>query len=187
MVVIKYLLHQSQYVQPLLTIILFIIMFIIIINSLHPIYLIILLIFYSIIICLIISIWKLIYIYSILIFIIIIRGLLIIFIYFTRLISNEQNKLTWNTLLFFNSLINSIFFLWIIKFTPYSNSLHKSHSTLEINPIYKINIIPFHNIIEIYNYPHLSLTLISIFFLLISLFLIIKITSIKFFSLRKIH
>lgn len=173
--------------QSILIFCIILIIFIILTNSLHPIYLIIILLFYSIITCLIISIWKFTYIYSIIMFIIIISGLLIIFIYFARLISNEQNKLLWNTLLIINISLNSLFFLWIINSPPQSNLIFIPYNSLEINPIFKINIIPFQNITEIYNHPHFNITLISIFFLLISLFLVIKITSIKTSSLRKIQ
>lgn len=173
--------------QHILIFFILFIVFIILINSLHPIYFITLLLLYSITICLIISIWKFTYIYSIIIFIIIIRGLLIIFIYFARLISNEQNKLKLNTLLILNILLNSTFFLWFISSLPQSNLIPRPYTPLETIPTFKINSFPFQNIIEIYNYPYLNLTLMRIFFLLISLFLIIKIISIKTSSLRKIQ
>lgn len=173
--------------QPIMIFCLLLIIFITLTNSLHPIYFIIILLFYAILICLIISLWKFTYIYSIIIFIIIISGLLIIFIYFARLISNEQNKITKNTLLFINISLNSIFFLWIINSPLQSNLIFMPYTSLEINHIFKINIIPFQNITEIYNHPYFNITILSIFFLLISLFLIIKITSIKTSSLRKIQ
>lgn len=174
------------HLQPILIFCILLIIFTILTNFIHPIYFIIILLFYAITICLIMSIWKFTYIYSIIIFIIIISGLLIIFIYFARLISNEQNKLMWNILLLINISLNSIFFLWIINSPPQSNLIFIPYNSLETIPTFKNNVIPFQNITEIYNYPYCNLTLIRIFFLLISLFLVIKITSIKASSLRKI-
>lgn len=178
---------KFHFILPLLILKILLIIFIIITNSIHPIHFIILLIFYSIITCIIISIWKFTYIYSIIIFLIIIRGLLIIFIYFARLVSNEQSKTTWNILLLINLSLNLIFFLWLINLPPQSNLTFIPYTTIEITSIFKINIIPFQNITKIYIYPYFNLTLIRIFYLLISLFLIIKITSIKTSPLRKIH
>lgn len=178
---------KFHFILPLLILKMLLIIFIITTNSIHPIHFIILLIFYSIITCILMSIWKFTYIYSIIIFLIIIRGLLIIFIYFARLVSNEQSKIIWNILLLTNLSLNSIFFLWFINLPPQSNLTFIPYSTIDIIPILKINIILFQNITKIYIYPYFNLTLIRIFYLLISLFLVIKITSIKSSSLRKIH
>lgn len=178
---------KLNFIQPLLIFRILLIIFIIITRLMHPIHFITLLLFYTIIICIIMSIWKYSYIYSIIIFIIIIRGLLIIFIYFASLISNEQNKIIWNTILLTNLSLNSIFFLWFIKFSPQSTLIFIPYITMEIIPNFKINTRPLQNITKIYTYPYFNLTLMRIFYLLISLFLVIKITSIKSASLRKIH
>jgi len=153
----------------------------------HPIINIILIIIYRILITLNISIWKINFIYSIILFLIIIRGLLIIFLYFSRLISNEQITfiLNNNKLFLLTIILNIIFLIFNIinKKIYYFNPIYQ---TRETNLLNKINEKIFNNILNLYTYPYNNLTIICIIFLLISLFTIIKISSIKSKSLRKI-
>lgn len=169
--------------------IILIVIYLIINNNIkiHPIYLILIILIYTIIISLILSIWRFNFIYSIILFLIIIRGLLIIFLYFSRLISNEQNNINLSPLILTPFLINSfaLYYLLInspslsfLKFTIYYSS--------ENNILFNNPNNPFHNISIIYIYPYINLTLLRIFYLLITLFTTIKICSIKSFSLRKI-
>lgn len=151
---------------------------------LHPIIIIIILLIYSFTICLNISIWKSNYLYSIILFLIIIRGILIIFLYFSRLISNEQNILKFNKFLFISFNLNLlILFIFINK----SNIYIFKYNFTEIKIISKSNKIFFQNILNLYEYPINNLTIRSIIYLLISLFTIIKICSLKSISLRKIN
>lgn len=167
-----------------------IILFLILTQYTHPITLIFFIIIYTILICLNISIWKKNYLYSIILFLIIIRGLLIIFLYFASLISNEQ---------FFFSIKNSYFFylsifilnLWISFYLfLINNNFLNNHffyifkESLNLNSINNIN---FKNILNLYEYPYNNLTILCIFYLLITLFSIIKICSFKFFTFRKIN
>lgn len=170
----------------LISLLLFILFFISInIKFLHPIIIIIIILTYSCLICLTISIWKSNYIYSIILFLIIIRGLLIIFLYFSRLISNEQIKFKFNNFLIYSFIFNLFILLIgqinIIKFFPIKQNL------IEINSINYLNIKIFQNILNLYEYPLNNLTIITIFYLLLSLFIIIKICSVKSLSLRKIN
>lgn len=153
-------------------------------NNLHPITLIIFLLIYTSLTCLIISIWKDNFIFSIIMFLIIIRGLLIIFLYFSSLISNEQFKFSIN----FFSLTRIIFnIIILIYLSPlFLSNLSSSFTPLNSKPLFNINQYLFFNITKIYLYPYNNLTIICMLFLLISLFLIIKICSIKTSSLRKI-
>lgn len=153
-------------------------------NNLHPITLIIFLLFYTSSTCLIISLWKDNFIFSIIIFLIIIRGLLIIFLYFSSLISNEQFKFSLN----FFSLTRIIFNVIILSFLSplFLSTLTSSFYPLESKSLVTINQPLFYNITKIYLYPYNNITIICILFLLISLFLIIKVCSIKSSSLRKI-
>lgn len=153
-------------------------------NNLHPITLIIFLLFYTSITCLIISIWKDNFIFSIIIFLIIIRGLLIIFLYFSSLISNEQFKFSINLFSIVIIILNIIILLYLSPL--FLSNLSSSLQPIETKPLSNINQSLFNNIIKIYLYPYNNLTIICILFLLISLFLIIKICSIKSSSLRKI-
>lgn len=152
--------------------------------SIHPILIIILLIFYAILICLNFSFWKQTYLFSMLFFLLIISGLLIIFLYFSSLISNEKshippiNYILWpSLLLFFSSPI------FIFKYSPNINV----NSILNKSFILMLSWTPYNEIIfSIYSYPFINLTLIRIIFLLITLFSIIKISSPKIKSLRKV-
>lgn len=165
-------------------IILIILLIIIILISnyyLHPISIISFILIYSNIISFIISLWSFNYIYSIIIFLIIIRGILILFLYFARLISNEQHKITLYLYISFISLITLlIFYNFRLFFQSYQRSLdHKS--------LIKLENCPLLYIFKLYEYPSNYITLICILFLLIALFLIIKISSLKSSSLRKIN
>lgn len=158
----------------------------IILYIIHPIYLIILLILYSIITCFLISLWRSNFIYSIILFLIIIRGILIIFLYFSSLISNEQNKITWRSFLLINLILN--FILLIFLYSNHYFYIYPYYPSLNLIPLNYSNLIPqFSNIIKIFIYPNNYITFISIFYLLIALFTIIKICSLKSSSLRKIN
>lgn len=155
------------------------------IKIIHPTIIIITILLYSCLICLKISIWKSNYIYSIILFLIIIRGLLIIFLYFSRLISNEQISFKFNKFLTYTFILN---FLIILSFT------HRSFNLFPIKQnfieIISINIIikkKFQNILNLYEYPLNNFTIITIIYLLLSLFIIIKICSTKSIPLRKIN
>lgn len=170
------------YLKFFIITIILIILYIIIINYIHPIYLLILIIIYSIIICLTISTWSYNFIYSIILFLIIIRGILIIFLYFSRLISNDQTKFTINTPLICRFFINIIIFLFITKYFNYP--IYNSNETLIL---FLSNNNTFNNIIHIFSYPYRNITIICILYLLFTLFTIIKICSIKTATLRKLN
>lgn len=155
------------------------------INVIHPTIIIIIILLYSCLICLKISIWKSNYIYSIILFLIIIRGLLIIFLYFSRLISNEQITFKFNKFLISSFIVNFFIILSLII-----NSFHLlpiKQNFIEITSIYTLNKKNFQNILNLYEYPLNNLTIITIIYLLLSLFIIIKICSSKSLPLRKIN
>lgn len=150
----------------------------------HPVIILIFLLAHRILIGLLISMWRYTFIFTIIMFLIIIRGLLIIFLYFARLISNEQNKRKWPSVQLYPPtliIIILIFTPMVIKnkFQPYLNS--------ENSPLININNKKFNNVLIIYLYPFNNITFICILYLLIALFTIIKICSIKRSSLRKLN
>lgn len=169
----------------IISIFIIILIFIIIsINILiHPVFIICIIIIYGILICLNISIWRTNFIYSIIIFLIIIRGLLIIFLYFSRLISNEQITLQRNKLLISIIILN----LFYIFYKIITNSNRLVYLNKEKNSINSINEKIFNNILNIYNYPFNNISILSIIYLLITLFIIIKITSLNSKPIRKIY
>lgn len=163
------------------------ILFILLINTdFHPINIIIILLIYRIIICLNLSLWKSNFLYSIILFLIIIRGLLIIFLYFSSLISNEKFNLKINKFLIFIFILNIIIFFYLNNQLNFINLFLKKFNFNETKNLTKLNEINFQNILNLYEYPFNNLTILSIFYLLISLFTIIKICSSKSISIRKI-
>lgn len=173
---------KFTYLKFIIIIIIFLILYTLIINYIHPIYILILIIIYGRIICFIISTWSYNFIYSIILFLIIIRGILIIFLYFSSLISNNQTKFTINPTLIFRLTLNIIIFIFIIKYFNYS--IYKFN---EILIIFQINYNIFNNIVYIFSYPFRNITIICIIYLLLTLFIIIKICSIKSSALRKLN
>jgi len=175
------------YLRLLIIIIIIFIIFFLSINIInnHPIIIIIILLIFTGLICLKISIWHSNYIYSIILFLIIIRGLLIIFLYFSSLISNEQIIFKFNKFLIYSFILNII--ILIYKFLTLNYFLPYKFNYNEIDSIIKLNQISFQNILNLYEYPLNNLTIITIFYLLLSLFIIIKICSVKSISLRKIR
>jgi len=173
----------SEFLTITIILIILIIIFNFILRNLHPIFIVTLLVLYRIITCFILSKWAQNFIYSIMLFLIIIRGLLIIFLYFSRLISNEQNNFTIKPLIIINFLLNLIYisFYYLSKFNKYP--IYTFIENIQIN---YLNTNLFQNIIYIYSYPFNNLTLICIFYLLITLLIIIKICSIKTLALRKL-
>lgn len=170
------------YLKFFIIIIIFIILYILINNYIHPIYLLILTIIYRGIICFIISSWSYNFIYSIILFLIIISGILIIFLYFSSLISNDQTKFSINIPLIFRFFINIIILFFIIKYFNYPTYIFEE--TL-LSP--QLNNNTFNNIIYIFSYPYRNITIICILYLLLTLFTIIKICSIKPSTLRKLN
>nr|UEK75921.1 cytochrome b [Meranoplus bicolor] len=159
-------------------------------KNIHPIYMILLIMIYTITITLIMSMWSPTYIFSIMLFLIMISGLLIMFLYFASLISNEKSKIKifhWTLMIFlmnFSLIIYAIYTLNPTSTPMMPHSMYPlfmtKYSFLNTNPQ------PFMNISLIYMYPWNYITLLSMFFLLVTLFSIIKICSKKSFSLRKI-
>lgn len=171
------------YFQFLIIIIIIFIIYILIINYIHPIFILILIILYRRIICLILSTWSNNFIYSIILFLIIVRGILIIFLYFSRLISNYQSKLTINIPLIFIFLLNIIILFFRLKYFSKLpiNNFNETYISFSLNN----NL--FNNIIHIFSHPHRNITMICILYLLLTLFTIIKICSIKTTTLRKLN
>nr|QBG38542.1 NADH dehydrogenase subunit 6 [Acropyga acutiventris] len=174
--------------DTLIFIIMFTLLFMMITNIMNfsPIMILINLLIYSMMICIKISMWKPNFMYSIILFLIMISGLLIMFMYFSSLISNEQNNFILNKLLFVNLTLNFLMFMSLnYNLNLMFNNMKKFYFT-EINTMMEINEMNFQNILNLYTPPFNNLTIIAMFYLLISLFSIIKICSTKSSTLRKI-
>lgn len=175
---------KPSYLIIFLIIVLFSIIFIFTAINLHPVFLIIILLFYTIVTCLVISIWTYNFIFSIILYLVIISGLLIIFIYFSSLISNEKIQVPFKT-------SNLLFVCWIlvILLMPLAKILDYTpiYQNMENFPLHHVKNNLFYNISMIYSHPFINLTFLAVIFLLITLFIIIKICSKKSSSLRKIN
>lgn len=148
-------------------------------NTLHPISIIIICIIYNVTLAIYITLWKALPIFPIIFILIIIRGLLIIFIYFARTISNTESSRHFNykeTFILITLWITSIIHLHIYS---------KAFNTSNINNSNLIDSTS--NFIRIiFKAPLSSITLIRIIYLLLSLIAIIKICSPKIKTLRKL-
>nr|YP_009734533.1 NADH dehydrogenase subunit 6 [Acropyga smithii]QBG38708.1 NADH dehydrogenase subunit 6 [Acropyga smithii] len=164
---------------------LFIILILINMN-LTPILIMINLTIFSLLIFVKISLWKSNFLYSIILFLIMISGLLIIFLYFSSLISSERTNFKFNKLLLINFMLNYLIFFFIYNKLCFLNFELKKFFFLEIFSIMKFNEMNYQNILNFYTYPFNNFTIISLMYLLISLFTIIKICSTKSKTLRKI-
>jgi len=154
-------------------------------SYIHPVFIIIFILIYNITLCINIITTKINPLYPIIFFIIIIRGLLIIFLYFSRLVSNEKNLN-----LLYKSIIITIFINIIyLASSIYRNNLLTSfiHSDTNISIInleYNTHIT---STSLIYFPPFINITIICIIFLLICLILVIKTCVPKIKTLRKIN
>nr|DAC76763.1 TPA_asm: NADH dehydrogenase subunit 6 [Pseudomyrmex feralis] len=149
----------------------------------HPAHLIMILIVYSMLISMNLSMLKKNFMYSIMMFLIMISGVLIIFLYFSSLISNEKVKsMKMQKLMYMNLILMlSAYMMW--KFNFFKQPIMKCE---EVSSINQIQTSSFNNLEMIYLYPFNSMSIISMMFLLISMLTIIKIISLKSSPLRKI-
>nr|DAC76841.1 TPA_asm: NADH dehydrogenase subunit 6 [Pseudomyrmex peperi] len=149
----------------------------------HPTHLIMMLIFYSIIISMNLSLLKKTFLYSMMLFLIMISGVLIIFLYFSSLISNEKIKMmtlkksTYISMM----MVLSMYILWKFKF--YEQPLMKCSEVVHINYIQNTM---FNNLEMLYTYPFNSMSILCMMFLLMSMLSVIKAISMKSAPLRKI-
>nr|YP_010034072.1 NADH dehydrogenase subunit 6 [Colobopsis nipponica]QOW83446.1 NADH dehydrogenase subunit 6 [Colobopsis nipponica] len=167
--------------------ILIVIMFMIMNLNNHPIIMMIILLIYSSLICINMCLWKSNYLYSIFLFLMMISGLLIIFLYFSSLISNEQLKFNYKFIYYMILMNFLLFILTYKKIKSLSNMFIYKYSFNEITPILNINNMKFNNIMNLFEYPLNNITIMTMFYLLFSLFSIIKICSTQYLSLRKIN
>nr|YP_009905722.1 NADH dehydrogenase subunit 6 [Ochetellus glaber]QGW36346.1 NADH dehydrogenase subunit 6 [Ochetellus glaber] len=154
-------------------------------NLLHPILIMSMIIMYSVLMSMNMSIWKMNYMYSIMLFLIMISGLLIIFLYFSSLISNEKMNLSLNFNIISIITMNFILIMLNILYKKLYN-YNMIFKTKDNMSIMEVNNKSFQNILNLYTYPFNNLTILCMSFLLISLFSIIKISSLKSKPLRKI-
>lgn len=173
---------NNEHYQLLIWLLLLFIILIFIYFIIHPIIITLFLVIYTILISINISLWKTNYIFSIILFLIIIRGLMIIFIYFSSLISNEKT-----IFINLNLLASILLFIIILALSiKFSCSYLLKFTYIETNPLTKLNFKLFNNILSLYIYPNNYITLLRILFLLLCFFLIVKICSFRSLPMRKL-
>lgn len=147
----------------------------------HPLSIGLILLIQSILVAIITGLYNYNYWYSYIIFLIIVGGMLVLFIYITRIASNEKFKYSNKiiSLLIFTLLIRIIIYVIVDKFIIYQDII-----TLEINSSNQsINWI--NSMSKYLNYPTNLIIIIIIIHLFITLIATVKITDISYGPLRQ--
>lgn len=148
----------------------------------HPLSIGFFLIIQVIIICLINGLTRNFFWFSYILFLTIIGGLLIIFIYMTRLASNELFFFSYKNLYLNLLILSFIFLIYILYFNQLIKLNYFNNNNFNTKFSYNYLVL---NLNKLYNISRIYLTLIRILFLFITLITIIKITNIYSGPLRK--
>lgn len=135
----------------------------------------------TIIISLITGIINFNYWFSYILFLIIVGGILILFIYITRIASNEKFKLSYKIIL----LIFRISLLLLLIITFIDSFLFNNINILELKN-QNLNYYYNYSINKYLNWPSNLILFIIIIYLLITLIIVVKITNIEYGPLRQI-
>uniref|UniRef100_A0AAU7YU19 NADH-ubiquinone oxidoreductase chain 6 n=1 Tax=Hepialus sp. HL18 TaxID=3151657 RepID=A0AAU7YU19_9NEOP len=123
--------------------------------------------------------------FSYILFLTILGGLLVMFIYVASIASNEMFKFNSNLLLFYLMIMMTMFIIILMFNNLYWLNLNINSELLNFwNKMIFFNNENSINISKIYNSQSYFLTLMSIIYLLITLFAIIKIININYGPLR---
>nr|UFZ13918.1 NADH dehydrogenase subunit 6 [Neohermes californicus] len=124
--------------------------------------------------------------FSYLLFLIMLGGMLVLFIYMTSLASNEKFSFSMNNLLF-NSLILFTFIIIIL----FNDNIIMIINNINIDMNFMNNLINIKennlNLIKLYNYPIMNITLLLVNYLFLTLIIIVKITNINYGPLRQFN
>lgn len=126
------------------------------------------------------------YWFSYILFIVIIGGILVLFIYITRLASNEIFNFSIKISIFITIIIRIIILLYFFIDYIILTSLFKNSNIIEF--INNILIIKNENLMRlniIYNIPNNIITLILVNYLFLTLIAVVKITDINYGPLRQ--
>nr|UFZ13788.1 NADH dehydrogenase subunit 6 [Protohermes costalis] len=122
--------------------------------------------------------------FSYILFLIMLGGMLILFIYMTSLASNELFSISMKTFMINTMLFSILLIIFITdSFSWISNSMN-----LDMN-LFKTLIYTENSseLIKLYNFPTMNLTLMLINYLFLTLIIIVKITNIFFGPLRQFN
>nr|UFZ13330.1 NADH dehydrogenase subunit 6 [Protohermes sinensis] len=152
----------------------------------HPLAMGLILLLQTVMICLTSGILIQTFWFSYILFLIMLGGMLILFIYMTSLASNELFSISMKTF-----MINMMLFsILLIIFITDSFSWISNLMNLDMNLFYSVTFYHMENsseLIKLYNFPTMNLTLMLINYLFLTLIIIVKITNIFFGPLRQFN
>nr|QYK91445.1 NADH dehydrogenase subunit 6 [Tarbinskiellus portentosus]UBU97852.1 NADH dehydrogenase subunit 6 [Tarbinskiellus sp.]DAZ85812.1 TPA_asm: NADH dehydrogenase subunit 6 [Tarbinskiellus portentosus] len=162
-------------------------MFMLIINIVfstmtHPLAITLLIIMQTMIICTITGSMSYSFWFSYILFMIFLGGMLVLFIYITSLASNEMFQLPIKTMMTSLAMTSMVMLLTIPLLPLMTNNMNKMDTLMMT--FMNTSIEP-NNLNQLYNYPNMNLTILTISYLLFTLIIIVKITSIQEGPLRQ--
>nr|ANJ01493.1 NADH dehydrogenase subunit 6 [Calvia championorum] len=145
----------------------------------HPISMGFIILIHTIITCLIMGMMSLNFWFSYILILVMIGGLLVLFIYMTSIASNEKFKFN-KMMLLFTILIFLMILMTKFMENNYLNSMNNELiSNLDLNNNFNLNLSKF------LNFPNSNIFILIIFYLLMSMIAIVKITKFNFGPLRQ--
>nr|QTC08120.1 NADH dehydrogenase subunit 6 [Parachauliodes asahinai] len=121
--------------------------------------------------------------FSYILFLIMLGGMLVLFIYMTSLASNELFSFSMKSFML-NSMIFFITLIMFTLFTPYFNLLNLDMNNFKLISIYSENNI---ELLKLYNFPTMNMTLMLVMYLFLTLIIVVKITNINQGPLRQLN
>nr|YP_010730142.1 NADH dehydrogenase subunit 6 [Protohermes motuoensis]WEG22775.1 NADH dehydrogenase subunit 6 [Protohermes motuoensis] len=151
----------------------------------HPLAMGLILLLQTMMICLTSGIMIQTFWFSYILFLIMLGGMLILFIYMTSLASNELFSISMKTT-FINLLLSSLLMLIFFtdSFSWISNWTNMDMNTMSNNLFFTENSS---ELMKLYNFPTMNLTLLLINYLFLTLIIIVKITNIFLGPLRQFN
>nr|QXM16997.1 NADH dehydrogenase subunit 6 [Neoneuromus fenestralis] len=149
----------------------------------HPLAMGLMLLLQTIMICLLSGIMLKTFWFSYILFLIMLGGMLVLFIYMTSLASNELFSISMKNLIFNLTMIFIMFILISMEINP------SAHFMLNMDTNYTNNSMLINenslDLIKLYNFPTMNLTILLINYLFLTLIIIVKITSFFYGPLRQ--
>nr|UFZ13905.1 NADH dehydrogenase subunit 6 [Neochauliodes umbratus] len=121
--------------------------------------------------------------FSYILFLILLGGMLVLFIYMTSLASNELFSFSMKSLLM-NFIILLLMMLVMMIYIPYNNLLNLDMNKFNSYSLYTENNI---ELLKLYNFPTMNLTLMLVSYLFLTLIIVVKITNINQGPLRQFN
>nr|QXM16919.1 NADH dehydrogenase subunit 6 [Neoneuromus maclachlani]UFZ12901.1 NADH dehydrogenase subunit 6 [Neoneuromus ignobilis] len=149
----------------------------------HPLAMGLMLLLQTVMICLLSGLMLKTFWFSYILFLIMLGGMLVLFIYMTSLASNELFSISMKNLLFNMMMIFIMFIFILMEIYPSFNFMFNSDMNYT-NNLMLINENSL-DLIKLYNFPTMNLTLLLINYLFLTLIIIVKITSIFYGPLRQ--